>query len=122
MLSVLVEAFISRPHRRIVQLWLVAVVLLSSFVLVVRLAGTNELAAEGTIAVDGPGLFMMGSILLIAMVSALLIAERNVDPAGDAFAPWPRRHCPAVTTSGPSPSAGGCRRRCGRCSCSASAE
>ncbi|MCB9415219.1 MAG: NADH-quinone oxidoreductase subunit NuoN, partial [Actinobacteria bacterium] len=86
-LSVLVEAFISRPHRRMVQLWLVAVVLLSAFVVVVRLAGTNELAAEGTIAVDGPGLFMMGSILLIAMVSALLIAERMVDPAGDAFAP-----------------------------------
>ena len=36
---------------------------------------------------DGPGLFMMGSILLIAMVSALLIAERMIDPAGDAFAP-----------------------------------
>ena len=86
-LSVLVEAFVSRPHRRMVQLWLVAVVLLAAFVVVVRLAGTNELAAEGTIAVDGPGLFMMGSILLIAMVSALLIAERMVDPAGDAFAP-----------------------------------
>jgi NADH-quinone oxidoreductase subunit N len=86
-LSVLVEAFVSRPHRRMVQLWLVAVVLLAAFVVVVRLAGTNELAAEGTIAVDGPGLFMMGSILLIAMVSALLIAERMIDPAGDAFAP-----------------------------------
>ena len=53
-LSVLVEAFVSRPHRRMVQLWLVAVVLLAAFVVVVRLAGTNELAAEGTIAVDGP--------------------------------------------------------------------
>lgn len=86
-LSVLVEAFAPRASRRLIQLVLVGVVLLAAFVQVVRLAGTNELAAAGTIAIDGPGLFMQGSILLVAMVSALLIAERRVDPAGDAFAP-----------------------------------
>ena len=85
-LSVLVEAFVPRESRRTVQLFLVTAVLLASFIWVVRLAGTNELAAEGTVAIDGPGLFMQGSILLVAMVSALLIAERHVDPAGDAFA------------------------------------
>jgi len=85
-LSVLVEAFVPRDSRRSVQLTLVAATLLAALVVVVRLAGTNELAAEGTIAVDGPGLFMMGSLLLVAMVSALLMAERGVDPAGDAFA------------------------------------
>ncbi len=86
-LGVLVEAFVPRTNRRSVQLGLVAVVLLAAFVAVVRLAGTNDLAAEGTIAVDGPALFLQGSILLVAMVSALLMAERQVDPAGDAFAP-----------------------------------
>ncbi len=86
-LSVLVEAFVGRAHRRTVQLVLVTVVLIAAFVQVVRLAGTNELAAAGTVAIDGPGLFMMGSILLMAMVSALLIAERKADPAGDSFAP-----------------------------------
>ena len=86
-LSVLIEAFAPRRLRRSLQLVLVAVVLLVALFQVVRLAGTNELAAAGTIAVDGPGLFMQGSILLVAMVSALLIAERHVDPAGDAFAP-----------------------------------
>lgn len=86
-LSVLIEALAPRRIRRSLQLVLVAIVLLVALVQVVLLAGTNELAAAGTIAVDGPGLFMQGSILLVAMVSALLIAERHVDPAGDAFAP-----------------------------------
>ena len=95
-------------------------VLLASFIWVVRLAGTNELAAEGTIAIDGPGLFMQGSILLVAMVSALLIAERHVDPAGDAFARRPRR-CREASTRRRSPSRAGCRPRSGRCSCSVSA-
>ncbi|MCU0298726.1 MAG: NADH-quinone oxidoreductase subunit NuoN [Candidatus Nanopelagicales bacterium] len=85
--SVLVEAFAPRRVRRSVQLTWVGIVLLAALVVVVRLAGTNDLAAAGPIAVDGPGLFMMGSILQVAMVSALLIAERSVDPAGDAFAP-----------------------------------
>jgi NADH-quinone oxidoreductase subunit N len=86
-LGVLLEAFLPRGSRRTAQLVLVGVVLVAAFVAVVRLAGTNDLAAEGTIAVDGPALFMQGSILLVAMVSALLMAERQVDPAGDAFAP-----------------------------------
>jgi len=86
-LSVLVEAFVGRAQRRVVQLVLVGVVLLLALVQTVRLAGTNELAAAGTVAIDGPALFMQGSILLIAMVSALLMAERKADPAGDAFAP-----------------------------------
>jgi NADH-quinone oxidoreductase subunit N len=85
-ISVLIEAFVPRNSRRSLQLTLVAGVLLAAFVWVVQLAGTNELAAEGTLAIDGPGLFLQGSILLVAAVSALLIAERQVDPEGDAFA------------------------------------
>ncbi|MEI2786889.1 MAG: hypothetical protein V9E82_14460 [Candidatus Nanopelagicales bacterium] len=46
-LSVLVEAFVGRAQRRVVQLVLVGVVLLLALVQTVRLAGTNELAAAG---------------------------------------------------------------------------
>jgi NADH-quinone oxidoreductase subunit N len=43
--------------------------------------------AEGSVAIDGPTLFMQGSILVLAFIAALVMAERQVDPAGDAFAP-----------------------------------
>jgi NADH-quinone oxidoreductase subunit N len=85
--SVLVEIFVPRTRRRAFQLPLVAVVLVAALVSIVSLAGTNELAAAGTLAIDGPALFMQGSIVLVGMVAALLMAERQVDPAGDAFAP-----------------------------------
>jgi NADH-quinone oxidoreductase subunit N len=74
--SVLVEIFVPRTRRRAFQLPLVAVVLVAALVSIVSLAGTNELAAAGTLA-----------IVLVGMVAALLMAERQVDPAGDAFAP-----------------------------------
>lgn len=85
--SVLVEAFVPRTSRRTVQLVVVAVALITALISVIRLAGTRELAAAGTMAIDGPALFLQATILLVAMVSALLIAERHVDPAGDALAP-----------------------------------
>ena len=45
------------------------------------------MAAEGSVAVDGPTLFLWGTILLLSFAGVLLMAERSVDPAGDAFAP-----------------------------------
>jgi NADH-quinone oxidoreductase subunit N len=85
--GVLVEAFLPRRLRRPVQLVLTFSALIAAFVSVVLLAGTRQLAAEGSLAIDGPTLFMQGTILLLALVGSLLIAERHVDPAGDAFAP-----------------------------------
>ncbi|TAK70443.1 MAG: NADH-quinone oxidoreductase subunit NuoN [Actinomycetota bacterium] len=86
-LAVLVEAFVPRRARRSVQLVLALAALVVAFVFVIRTAGTNELTAEGSVAVDGPTLFMQGTILVLAFCAALLIAERKVDPAGDAFTP-----------------------------------
>jgi len=85
-ISVLVEAFAPRQARRPIQLVLVFGSLIGAFIAVVAAAGTSELVMVGSYAVDGPGLFLQGTILLLALVSALLFAERNVDPAGDAFA------------------------------------
>lgn len=85
-LGVLVEAFLPRRPRRPVQLAIAFVSLIAAFVAVVLLWGTRQLAAEGSVAIDGPTLFMQGTILLLALVSALLMAEKSVDPAGDAFA------------------------------------
>lgn len=84
--SVLVEAFVPRASRRPVQITLTFLTLIAALIFVVSLSGERALAAQGALAVDGPGLFLQGSVLIIALLSALLIAERGVDPAGDAFA------------------------------------
>jgi NADH-quinone oxidoreductase subunit N len=85
-ISVLVEAFVPRAARRTVQLFLVFGTLIVAFILVAGLSGVRSLAGAGVIAVDGPALFLQGTILVLAMMAALLIAERDADPAGDAFA------------------------------------
>ena len=85
-ISVLVEAFVRREARRPIQLIVVFGALIVAFVSLVGLAGTRVIAAEGSVAIDGPTLFLQGTVLVLALVGALLIAERGVDPAGDSFA------------------------------------
>jgi NADH-quinone oxidoreductase subunit N len=85
MVSVVLEALLPRESRRNAQLVLVVAVLLGALISVFLLAGTNTLTANGALAIDAPGLFMQGSVLLLALLSALVMAERRVDPAGDAF-------------------------------------
>lgn len=84
-ISVLVEAYVPRAARRNVQLVLVFATLIAALICVTIVAGTRMIAAEGAIAVDGPGLFLQGTILVLSLMAALLIAERRIDPAGDAF-------------------------------------
>lgn len=86
-LSLLVEAFVPREWRRSVQLVLVFASLAAAFGAVVMARGTRHIAAMGSVAIDGPTLFMQGSILILAFIAALVMAERQVDPLGDAFAP-----------------------------------
>ncbi len=85
--SVLLEAFLPQRHRRPIQLMLTFATLAAAFVFVVLARGTRAVVAEGSVAIDGPTLFMQGSILVMAFIAALVMAERQVDPAGDAFAP-----------------------------------
>ena len=84
--GVLVEAFMGRRWRHETQLVLALGGLVASFVAVVLLAGTYAVAAEGSVAVDGPGLFLQGTILLLAMLGVLTVAERSLDTGGP-FAP-----------------------------------
>ena len=86
-ISVLLEAFLPQQHRRPVQLTLTFGTLVAAFAFVVIERGTRAVVAEGSVAVDGPTLFMQGTILVLAFIAALVMAEREVDPAGDAFAP-----------------------------------
>lgn len=86
-IGVLVEAFAPRRARRPIQLVLVFGSLAAALVSIVSLRGTATVTAQGSIAVDGPSLVMQGAIVIIAALGALVMAERSVDPVGDAFAP-----------------------------------
>jgi NADH-quinone oxidoreductase subunit N len=82
--GVLVEAFVPRPRRRPVQLGLALAGLAVAFALLIVVAATHELfshggpghlVAMGTVGVDGPTLFIQGTILVLAFASVLLLAE-----------------------------------------------
>jgi NADH-quinone oxidoreductase subunit N len=86
--GVLVEAFVPRAHRRAFHLVLTLGGLAAAFVLTILIAATSSLfahgspghiAAMGAVAVDGPTLFIWGTILVLAFVSVLLIAESSHD-------------------------------------------
>jgi proton-translocating NADH-quinone oxidoreductase chain N len=86
--GVLVEAFVPRPARRAVHLVLTLGGLTVAFVLTVVIAARSSLfsdhspgrvAAMGAVAVDRPTLFIQGTILVLAFVSVLLIAESSHD-------------------------------------------
>lgn len=96
-LGVLAEAFVPRKARYHTQLLLTVVALAAAFAAVVALAaggyGTTkaQIAAMGAIAIDGPTLFLQGTILLVSVVSVFTFAERRLDPTAhgnrvDSFA------------------------------------
>jgi NADH-quinone oxidoreductase subunit N len=86
--GVLVEAFVPRAMRRPVQLVLSLGGLAVAFVLTIVVAATSSIfsggspghiAAMGAVAVDRPTLFIQGTILVLAFISMLLIAETAYD-------------------------------------------
>src|SRR5690606_37004551 len=94
--SVLVEAFAPRRARYAAQtvLTLVAFAVALGATIWVGL-GLDEraeglalgaIAVEGAIAVDGPSIFLWGLILVLALISALLFAERRLENGVTAFA------------------------------------
>ncbi|MEU6311351.1 NADH-quinone oxidoreductase subunit NuoN [Streptomyces sp. NPDC047014] len=95
--GIVVEAFVPRKARYHVQVFLALAALASAFAAVVGLAAGGygstkaHVAAMGAIAVDGPALFLQGTILLASVVAVLTFAERRLDPAAhgnrvDSFA------------------------------------
>ncbi|MFI8436562.1 NADH-quinone oxidoreductase subunit NuoN [Streptomyces sp. NPDC079020] len=84
-LGILVEAFVPRRARYHTQVFLTVVALAASFAAVVALAADGyasepHLAAMKAIAIDGPTLFLQGTILLVSVVAVFTFAERRLDP------------------------------------------
>ena len=83
--GVLVEAFAPRLARWPAQVAVSLAGLVASFVAVCLLAHTHEITAAGAIAVDGPALFMQGTIALIGIASVLLVADRSPGAGGGSL-------------------------------------
>ena len=98
-LGILAEAFLPRRNRYWAQVGIAMAGLIGAFVAIVVLAADGyattkaHLAAMGAVAVDGPSLFLQGTIALVAIVAVLGFAERRLEPRSstgapvDAFAP-----------------------------------
>jgi len=87
-IGVLVEAFVPRELRRAVHLLVTFGALVAAFVWTCVIAASSTLfangsaghvAAMGAVAVDRPTLFIQGTILVLAAVSVLLIADASQD-------------------------------------------
>ncbi|SOE12885.1 NADH-quinone oxidoreductase subunit N [Streptomyces sp. 2323.1] len=99
-IGILIEALVPRRNRYYSQLLLSLVALAAAFAAVIGLAaggfGSSKahIAAMGAIAVDGPALFLQGTILLVSLIAVFTFAERRLDPAAhgnrvDSFAAQP---------------------------------
>ena len=94
LIGVLVEAFAPRHRRYGIQALAVPIGLVAALVGVVLVAraatdhggAVGSLEASGAIAVDGPSLFIWGTLLVFALISALLFAERQLEGGVTAFA------------------------------------
>ncbi|MGK5737364.1 NADH-quinone oxidoreductase subunit NuoN [Micromonospora sp. URMC 103] len=82
LIGVLVEAFVPRRSRHLVQLSLALLAVLVALTMVVLNADDRLLTAGSAIAVDGPTLFLQGAILVLAAMALLLIGERAVERGG----------------------------------------
>ncbi|WP_049564674.1 NADH-quinone oxidoreductase subunit NuoN [Streptomyces sp. SBT349] len=99
-IGVLIEAFAPRAVRHTAEVVLGAAALVAAFAAVVVLASDGhatseaQIAGMGSLAVDGPALFLQGLILLVGLASVFLFAERRLEPAAhgalvDSFAAQP---------------------------------
>ncbi|MEU8240575.1 NADH-quinone oxidoreductase subunit NuoN [Actinoplanes missouriensis] len=81
-LGVLVEVLTPKKARNAVQLALALVAVVAALVAVVLQRDTRITTIGGAVAIDGPSLFLQGSILVLGAVSLLLIGERSIEKGG----------------------------------------
>ncbi len=80
MVGVLIEAFAPRETRFGGQVTLTLAALTASFVGLILLHGTAQTTTvAGALSIDRAGLFLQGTIVILALMATLLVAERNVD-------------------------------------------
>ena len=80
--GVVVEAFTPRTSRHRIQLPLALFGLAAALVMVIRESGKRVITAGGAVAIDGPSLFLQGSLAVLGIVALLLIGERTLEQGG----------------------------------------
>ncbi len=87
-LGVLIEAFVSRPLRPLMQFLVGLGGLITALVFVIYLAdhlsspGRGTITADTAVSLDGPGLFLQGTLIVLGIVALLLFADRTLEPGG----------------------------------------
>jgi NADH-quinone oxidoreductase subunit N len=85
MIGVLVEAFAPRSRRYLAQVGVAVVGLLVAFVAVLLGVDHQGSTLAGAVVIDGPALFLQGTILALSVLSVLAMAERFDGIGADAF-------------------------------------
>lgn len=89
LVGVLVEAFAPRSRRYAVQVTLSLAGLVGALVALVVAARDNTGSTlEGAVVVDGPALFLQGTLLVLSVLGVLTMAERFDGTGADAFTRW----------------------------------
>jgi NADH-quinone oxidoreductase subunit N len=83
-LGVLVEAFAGRRSRHLLQLWLALLSLIAALVAVILVARNTPkgFTADVALAIDGPTLFLQGTLAALGIVALLLVGERRIERGG----------------------------------------
>jgi NADH-quinone oxidoreductase subunit N len=109
MIGVLVEAFAPRAQRYAAQVGVALVGLVAALGAVVLGLDHQGITLAGAVVVDGPALFLQGTILVLAALSILAMAERFDGLGPDAFtaqgasAPGSAQEAAAVRAGAPRP-------------------
>jgi NADH-quinone oxidoreductase subunit N len=84
--GVLVEAFVPAVRRRAAQAGVGVLGLLAALAFTLKLWGDHSprLVADGVVSVDGPALFLQGTIAALAICALLLLADRGSKTDPDA--------------------------------------
>ena len=82
--GVLVEAFAGRRSRFAVQFVLAFVALTAALIMVVRIwqGGRRALTADVALAIDGPTLFLQGTLVVLGLIALFLISDRSIERGG----------------------------------------
>ncbi len=85
LVGVLIDAFAPARLRWALHFPVAMGSLIAALAAVVIQRDTSEVVANGALAIDGPTLFLQGTILLLSIAGLLLLADRSQDVGGGAF-------------------------------------
>jgi NADH-quinone oxidoreductase subunit N len=85
-LGILLEAALPRALRFYSQLTLTLAALIAALVAVIAIRKTSVITAAGALAIDGTSLFIQATVLVMAALAVLLMAERSLEQGGPIVA------------------------------------